>query len=233
MASYAILEGKEAKSQGIANLKAYTNILKYSIQDIHVLHESSIGRSAHLVSKRILLIRCINSTCAGMAEGEGCRNISDCNPGMFCNSSSQCQIYKKEGDTCLYNSECGRKGICYYSKIKQKNGVCRQMFSVADGDKIGTDFEYEYKKGNGTKYLLKDMNMLCSSQYADEYGNCKSNEELPISLRKGKRCISDFQCPTTMPNRFGKCKCGFNRDKVSFCDLVEGDDEWLTVRKSV
>jgi len=95
------------------------------------------------------------------------------------------------------------------------------------GESVGTDYGYEYIKGRGNIYVMKNRELLCVTGVCDIKGRCKETNELAISLRKGKRCLNDNQCPTTVANMYGKCKCGFNRYKSMLCDLVEGDDEWV------
>ena len=167
-----------------------------------------------------------------MKEGEICRNTSDCNPSLYCDSNSLCSKYKQEGDECTKNDECGRKALCYYANLKG-TGACKGMFTVQNEESVGTNFGYEYQKGKGPLYLIKGMELLCFSQNADETGICQKTENLPVSLRKGQRCLKDSHCPTSISNRYGQCKCGFNRQMYSYCDLVEGDTEWITARNSV
>jgi hypothetical protein len=168
-----------------------------------------------------------------MDAGERCSNITDCNPGLYCNLNSVCTAYKKTGDPCTYDDECGRSALCHFTDVRSMEGKCIEMFSIVDGNSVGTNYGYEYIKGRGLIYVMKDREMLCISGYSDIKGICRNNDELPVSLRKGKRCLTDSQCPTTVSNVFGKCSCGFNRYKSLVCGLVAGDDEWVKAREAV
>jgi hypothetical protein len=39
--------------------------------------------------------------------------------------------------------------------------------------------------------------------------------------------MSKFDCPTTDPSQWAKCKCGHTSKGTKYCDIEGGDDEWL------
>ena len=66
-----------------------------------------------------------------------------------------------------------------------------------------------------------DSHLLCRSMYADGTGTCRPGLR---SRNKGKPCKKNTDCPSVEdPNQFANCKCGWNANKVRYCDLLPGD----------
>ena len=73
----------------------------------------------------------------------------------------------------------------------------------------------------------EDSHLLCKSQYASPLGVCSEGTK---STNKGQTCEIDDDCPSSDGTSYAKCMCGWNTDKIKYCDLLPGDDEWVDVR---
>ena len=73
----------------------------------------------------------------------------------------------------------------------------------------------------------EDSHLLCKSQYANPLGVCSEGTK---STNKGQTCEIDDDCPSSDGTSYAKCMCGWNTDKIKYCDLLPGDDEWVDVR---
>lgn len=172
--------------------------------------------------------RCLNERCLGFYEGEECADSKDCNPVLYCNAG-KCSQFKKEGEPCKFDEECGRDKMCYTggpgSKASGMPGLCKPFFSLEDGQKVdieSTIFNH----------------LLCKSGYAndrsitqsEEYGKCGSKI---IGFNSGEECSSSSNCPTNDLVVNSNCLCTPNSGGKSFCTFEKGGSEWIEVVDSV
>jgi hypothetical protein len=66
--------------------------------------------------------------------------------------------------------------------------------------------------------------MCRDGRYNETSGRCA---KLVKSKNKGRACKSDKDCPTTDPDAFAKCRCGFSTKGTKYCDIEGADDEWV------
>ena len=90
------------------------------------------------------LNRCYYNRCAGNEDGEICTDSRDCSPGLYCDSlNAVCQPFKKSGDVCFNDDECGRTRSCKHDNDTAGQGVCTDYFSLADGTTFYVKSEYD------------------------------------------------------------------------------------------
>ena len=75
--------------------------------------------------------------------------------------------------------------------------------------------------------ITDDSHLLCVSQYANSQGICSAGD---TSKNKGQACDTNDDCPNSDNTATAKCQCSWNTNKTKYCDLLPGDDEWVTVR---
>ena len=73
-----------------------------------------------------------------------------------------------------------------------------------------------------------DSHLLCRSQFSDPTGNCSDGA---VSQNKGNPCDTSADCPSVDGSTSGQCSCGWNPTGTRYCDLLPGDDEWVTARQ--
>lgn len=80
---------------------------------------------------------------------------------------------------------------------------------------------------------LEDSNLLCETMVFDkETGKCSNGKK---SKNKGKKCDADEECLLEGKDIVieGLCKCGWNNLGHKYCDILDGDDAWVTSRQKV
>lgn len=161
---------------------------------------------------------CVTNTCSngicggGLAAGTTCKNVYDCQPGLYCNFALgepfKCTEQVGLGMNCTSEFDCENYLGCNL-------GTCVKYYSLSNGEM--------------TDSLLSSGGAeLCSSGYAvltttEEplVGICSpapvSSGPTPIECTIGTMCQS-FNNLASKP-----CSCGYNGFGKSYCPLFEGD----------
>lgn len=169
----------------------------------------------------LMLSRCLNGTCVGVGINGSCARTVDCEPSQYC-ESGRCRNHKQLGDACQHKFECGRAGSCLFNNTKSYFGLCIPYFSIPPGNNSENRV---LNTVGGYLSFDNDTRLLCTTGYMDSLGYCK---EPPISLKAGKSCQYKYDCDTTLPDAlFAGCQCTFNMKEPKYCDILQGNDEWL------
>jgi len=156
---------------------------------------------------------CTSNICTGgIAQGQTCKNVFDCQPGLFCDFADGepflCQTQVALGMNCSSDFDCKNYLGCNL-------GQCVKYFSLPSGARTDS-------------MLSSGLAELCASGYA----TVVSEEEpvwgvcgpAPVSAAVGPiECVPGTMCKSFNNVSQKPCTCGYNSAGKSYCPLFEGD----------
>eukprot|EP01017_Pseudomicrothorax_dubius_P014017 TRINITY_DN1642_c0_g1_i7.p1 TRINITY_DN1642_c0_g1~~TRINITY_DN1642_c0_g1_i7.p1 ORF type:complete len:199 (+),score=7.24 TRINITY_DN1642_c0_g1_i7:148-744(+) len=160
--------------------------------------------------------------CLGVLPGGDCSQTADCNPGYYC-ERGKCTLSLGLGQPCTNDNSCGRRAVCLWNDTNTLTGVCTAMFTVDNNTQIANIKSKRFQRG-------PFANLVCKTGWADENGICTGG---PKSKNRGNPCQTDRDCETDNPSIFAKCLCGMSETGTKFCDIMAGDEEWVSSRRAV
>lgn len=153
--------------------------------------------------------------CEGSSLDQHCQRHADCFHGFYCNTFGRCVTSKKVGEACILHEECERGYMCF--------NTCTKLLSLEADEQVIPEY-------NRVVFQQEGNEKMCDSGwYNRTTGRCFAGVK---SLQKGKVCLTELDCPTTVEDIFAQCKCGFSEKGQKYCDLEGDDDEWLEVREA-
>lgn len=118
---------------------------------------------------------CSSQTCEGKPEHSSCSSTSQCNPGLYCKSTS-CSKQKPEGSSCSSDEECISNYACHYS-------ICTKNWSIETNQNI------QICSNNGENFLC-----VTGKCEGSKCSDIKKNLNSPSLCRKDKDCPSKCDC---------------------------------------
>ncbi|OMJ72911.1 hypothetical protein SteCoe_28528 [Stentor coeruleus] len=131
--------------------------------------------------------RCQENFCLGIREDEQCSSLSDCQPGLFCNTTRlRCQPLRKKFESCISIYECSNTLIC-------NGGICINYFSLQNGEIVDTC--------NG------GLAMSCSSGFAVYNKGICTCQPAPLSARIDTCTYPGQTCFDSSGKHNKTCQC--------------------------
>jgi hypothetical protein len=168
---------------------------------------------------------CTSGFCKGTALQATCALDTDCDPGLFCDSSTKkCATLLSKDSACTRDWQCEYDYYCHVN-AGETTGTCTAYFGVASYETVNTcrDDYFDYQ---------------CSTGYCVEHVNESTDETSYVcsetfSLTKTKeRCYSDSDCAGTSADKsltvYSTCSCGYSEDGSALCELLPGDDAYAS-----
>ena len=159
-----------------------------------------------------------NQICYGQSEGHECHKDSDCFWGLYCGDDSVCEPLRLKGETCTSNSACERGNMCYFLNAFDAYGKCIEVLSLDRDQPVLPFYNKQYANQFDNEKMCRD------GKYNITSGRCS---KLVKSKNKGKACKTKLDCPTTDPDAYAECKCGYGEKGQKYCDIEGGDEEWV------
>lgn len=133
--------------------------------------------------------RCQENFCLGIREDGQCKFLSDCQPGLFCNTTSLiCQPLRKKFQSCTTIFECSNTLLC-------NGGICINYFSLQNGEIVDN--------------CNSGLAMACSSGFAIyEKGICTC-KPAPISARSDTCTYPGEKCFDSSGKYNKTCQCSY------------------------
>lgn len=152
---------------------------------------------------------CIKGYCKGSIDF--CTDNSFCEPGYFCKSNS-CVSQLNTNEICQNDFECKNDSGC--------DGVCKKYLSAQQ-------YETVNKCENGTNYVCESTR--CFANITENLNYCLSF--LP-RLQYSAECQDSTNCISKTDHKLGvsiqsECKCGMNPYGRKYCEVLNGDVEFL------
>lgn len=159
-----------------------------------------------------------NNRCEGYTGYSACRRSSDCNFGYYCSEDGIWLTLNENGESCTTHDSCTKNNLCYYESPTQTYGTCVKVNSRDERELVQPEH-------NGLPVNQEDMEKLWRTGMVNRTtGRCATKLQ---SKNKGQVCTTDADWPTTDSNINAACKCGYNADGNSYCDIEAGDTEWV------
>ena len=153
---------------------------------------------------------CLNNTCQGNPVNSQCTTGSQCDVGLYCNSTTlSCQGLVAAGGVCYEDSDCVSGCGCL-------NFACTKFFTATAGTSVPT---------------CNYQNFLCTSGVCAvaELGGLVCVNAMQTDVTLPKTCLNNADC--TVADKVASystiCECGFNQNSQAFCNLAPGDPLYL------
>ena len=176
-------------------------------------------------------IQCLSGTCTmgycvGAAVGTACDEDSDCNPGNFCDATTnECSALLTQGEGCDRDEMCQMNMGCNL-------GLCTPYFSVADTAESNTvsdcgnnDYpNFPLSGSAGIQFSVFCMSGVCNTKDNTCSSALKSNTDLPVSCTTGQA-----GCPTSSTTGVTgstECVLGKNPNGDFYCAAEIGDQPY-------
>ena len=179
-------------------------------------------------------------TCSGKDFNSTCTNDSECNPGLFCNSTKICDNVKKFNETCGVGVRCQFGTIC-------ANSVCTR-YGTLD---VGKQF-YINGTGPGKIGEMVDATTMrvCKSFWAEKTGNqtadnnrygifeCTNGRYLENggyerALNESDTCAYNFTLADGTDYRVEEvASCGYNSEGTHFCPKRRSRNEYSSLNEA-
>ncbi len=171
---------------------------------------------------------CSAFRCLGFLEGEKCSQSADCNPGLYCHTSTKiCTKLDSSGSSCKQQSECPRDKRCLYQNAGDTDGTCVSYFSKDNDQIIYAKAEEDTLVCSSGSALPKDIPKgLYTYKTGASFvpGDYKCGKTLS-SNNAGKDCTKDDDCTTNEDGVLVQCKCSYSQTS-KICDISSGNTEW-------
>ncbi|OMJ87849.1 hypothetical protein SteCoe_10330 [Stentor coeruleus] len=148
---------------------------------------------------------CTNDACVGISLDQKCVNPTDCNPGLFCNTtSSKCEYNVAVGGNCSNFYHCQNNLTCNLN-------TCVPVYSLANGDQVDNSTTYGYNKACASGFAAYD-----TTTYSRKCAIAPVSNNSVNAL-----CNHGTSCSDTTGVYTKGCQCG--TDGNAYCPTFEGD----------
>ncbi|CAG9335540.1 unnamed protein product [Blepharisma stoltei] len=152
---------------------------------------------------------CKNKVCSGAALAGACTNVQDCNPGLYCNTTTKvCDAQKVEGVNCASDYECLNNMTCNL-------GICIPYYSLPVGsvtnsvNSAGFSRACNFGFANLTTTTAPLKGICAKPPVSPSTG--------PIQCQPGAKCLDKTGTYSKI------CTCGLNEFGTAYCPSFEGD----------
>lgn len=161
-----------------------------------------------------------NKTCAGYHIGKECNDTLNCDPGLYCKSSSTspisvCSPLIPAGlSGCTRSTECSNLAYCNVSSLPE-NSYCQASLSFRPGTLISNCY-------NGINYMCEHLYCVTLPSGSFCTSTVPNIRNLPAVCQDERDCISASD-PFVGSFFVGNCSCGINPNAKKYCKLFPGD----------
>eukprot|EP00830_Metopus_es_P002234 TRINITY_DN119_c0_g1_i1.p1 TRINITY_DN119_c0_g1~~TRINITY_DN119_c0_g1_i1.p1 ORF type:complete len:429 (-),score=79.43 TRINITY_DN119_c0_g1_i1:6-1193(-) len=140
---------------------------------------------------------CVQNRCVGTPEGQPCKTHSDCNGGLYCNTTNYCAPTIKENGSCDDSKKCDAAAFC-------SNNTCERYGSLEE-----------------EKFAA--IPSLCKSFYSVG-GKCKSGPKLQGNTTCPETQKCQYKSKDE-PAFTESCVCGYSKSGTPYCNQGRGDND--------
>lgn len=166
---------------------------------------------------------CTNGVCVGTASGKACTDTTQCDVGLYCGPNLVCAPLLTAGSSpCFADSDCELTSGCNFNA--QMSGTCTTYFSVPNNAAVYCD---------STGYQPLCQSAMCLHSLGLNIGTCipaatsgapGAGVSTPLMCNEDTDCVGYNGVQTTAFT--SKCRCGYNPQGISYCDLFPGDSNY-------